>query len=32
MAYTINKLGSSDITVEYGTLHTETSLQLIGKD
>lgn len=32
MAYTINKLGSSDITVEYGTLNTETSLQLVGKD
>lgn len=32
MAYTINKFGNSDITVEYGTLNTETSLQLVGKD
>jgi|13_taG_2_1085334.scaffolds.fasta_scaffold02671_6 hypothetical protein len=32
MSYTINKLGASDITVEYGTLNTETSLQLVGKD
>lgn len=32
MSYTIKKLGASDITVEYGTLNTETSLQLVGKD
>jgi hypothetical protein len=31
MSYTINKLGAN-ITVEYGTLNTETSLQLVGKD
>ena len=35
MSYTINrlnKLTATDITVEYGTLNTETDLQLVGKD
>ena len=35
MSYTINrlnKLAATNVTVEYGTLNTETSLQLVGKD